>query len=740
MHVRLYNDNSWDNSLNKDTMPSYLSSSCWIWTFIVLPIHVGYRIALANRMPIMDCDEVFNYWEVLYYLLFRDDDNKNTAAAAAAVDDSISGSLLGFQTWEYSNEFALRTYAYLTPLVFIARIYLQILRRSGILRSVLFPPSWFWSLLTDQIFDPSRSPKIALFVLLRSTLGAWMAYGEVSFCRAIVEQGEIETDDNNHHHHHHNHNRTTISEDNDDDKKKKKKNQTDGTTTSKTNTNYYMYTSLWFALVGWVTEFLLISSAGTAHSSAALLPSSTLMGLWLYAAAAFLRKQHGRFCVLAIMATLAIGWPFGVLVLVPLGIGVLVRELVERERLVTFVFLWIIPITTIVQGLVMLIDYQHYGRIVSPLWNILLYNTQAGGDELYGVEPLSYYIKNLVLNLNYVAVVGIAGILPLMWSLLEGFNFGRNNSINNINNNQISSSSSSTWKDGWILMVPLYLWLAVVARRPHKEERFLYPIYPSMCLGAAIVSVSIVQGLLNHPWWTTQSQQERKQQKMTSIIPLSVSLLAMIWIPAGIISWSRTIALSKYYSAPLLLYAQIPDAISKENLSLNVVEGSDSKSSITATVVCTCGEWYRFPSSFFIESADSSEVIFGFAPSTFTGQLPQPFTKQGSGPSSSSSSSSSSSTTNQFNDKNLPEPGSYTSLENCDFLVELSRSLHSCTEQGNNSNGDIIKWQPIVQVPFFDSETTTSTLHRILYVPHLHESAIQSGEVQYSDFVLYAKK
>ncbi|OEU08347.1 putative alpha-1,2-mannosyltransferase [Fragilariopsis cylindrus CCMP1102] len=651
--------------------PSYLSSSsCWIWTFVVLPIHVGYRIALANRMPIMDCDETFNYWEVVHYLLFRDDDdNINAAAAAAAVNDSNSsnsnsGSLLGFQTWEYSNEYALRTYAYLTPLVFLARIYLQILRRS-------VPPSWFWSLLTDQIFDPSRSSKIAVFV-------------------------------------------TTV-------------------------TNVYMYTSLWFALVGWVTEFLLISAAGTAHASAALLPSSTLMGLWLYAAAAFLRKQHGRFCVLAILATLAIGWPFGVLVLVPLGIGVLVRELVERERLMIFVFLWIIPITILVQGLVMFIDYQHYGRIVSPLWNILLYNTQAGGDELYGVEPLSYYIKNLVLNLNYVAVVGIAGILPLMWSLLVRCNSERNASSNN--NKQISSSSSSTWKDGWILMVPLYLWLAVVVPRPHKEERFLYPIYPCLCLGAAIVSVSFVQGLLNHPWWIAKSQKEREQEKMTSIIPLSVFLLAMIWIPAGIISWSRTIALSRYYSAPLLLYAQIPDAISKENVSLNVVEGSDSKSSITPTVVCTCGEWYRFPSSFFIESVDSSDVIFGFAPSTFTGQLPQPFTKDGSGPPSfSSSPSSSSSTTNQFNDKNLPEPGSYMSLGNCDFLVELSTSLHSCTEQGNSSNSDIIKWQPIVQVPFFNSEATTSTLHRILYIPHLHESAIQSGEVQYSDFVLYAKK
>jgi len=653
------------------------SSSCWIWNFIVLPLHLSYRIYLANRMPIMDCDETFNYWEVVHFLLFREDDNNS-------IDNSISdGNNLGFQTWEYANEFALRTYAYLTPLVFIAQIYLYIIR--------IFPfPSWCWSLLTDQIFDPSRSSKIAVFVLLRSTLGACMAYAEVSFCRAIVEQGEIiDNADNNKH---------TISDGDDDDKRKK--NQTGYNASTGT-----IYTRSWFALVGWVTEFLLISSAGTAHSAAALLPSSTLMGLWLFAAAAFLRSQNGRFCILAIIATLAIGWPFGVLMLVPLGIGVLARE---QERLVTFIFTWIVPVTIIVQGFVMLVDYQHYGRLVSPLWNILLYNTQAGGDELYGVEPLSYYIKNLLLNLNYVAVVGFVGVLPLLWSLV---------------------TSSSTWKDGWILMAPLYLWLALVIPRPHKEERFLFPIYPCLCLGAAIVSVSFVQVLLGHPW-RTKLQQERRKEKITSI-RVHIIFLMIIWIPAAIISWSRIIALSKYYSAPLLLYAQISDAIFEEDMPPKVETNSNSKADITKTVVCTCGEWYRFPSSFFIES-ESSEVIFGFAPSTFNGQLPHHFSKEGSGPTSSSS------TIIQFNDKNQPESGSYTSLEECDFLVELSTSLHSCTENQRTNVG--IKWQPIIQVPFFDAETTTSTLHRTLYIPYLHESAIQSGEVQYSDFVLYAKK
>lgn len=47
-----------------------------------------------------DCDEVFNYWEPLHYLLY--------------------GS--GMQTWEYAPQYALRTYAYLAPFVIVGKV------------------------------------------------------------------------------------------------------------------------------------------------------------------------------------------------------------------------------------------------------------------------------------------------------------------------------------------------------------------------------------------------------------------------------------------------------------------------------------------------------------------------------------------------------------------------------------------------------------------------------------------
>ena len=40
----------------------------------------------------------------------------------------------------------------------------------------------------------------------------------------------------------------------------------------------------------------------------------------------------------------------------------------------------------------------------------------------------------------------------------------------------------------------MYLWLSVFWMQPHKEERFLFPVYPLICLAAAL-SVDTIQKL-----------------------------------------------------------------------------------------------------------------------------------------------------------------------------------------------------------------------------------------------------
>ena len=50
-----------------------------------------FNMMSAFLNGITDCDETFNYWEPLHYLLFGN----------------------GFQTWEYSPEFGLRSWFYI---------------------------------------------------------------------------------------------------------------------------------------------------------------------------------------------------------------------------------------------------------------------------------------------------------------------------------------------------------------------------------------------------------------------------------------------------------------------------------------------------------------------------------------------------------------------------------------------------------------------------------------------------
>ena len=58
------------------------------------------RLLAAYFSPVADCDETFNYWEPVHFMLFG----------------------FGQQTWEYSPVYALRSYAYLLPHALVARI------------------------------------------------------------------------------------------------------------------------------------------------------------------------------------------------------------------------------------------------------------------------------------------------------------------------------------------------------------------------------------------------------------------------------------------------------------------------------------------------------------------------------------------------------------------------------------------------------------------------------------------
>lgn len=110
-----------------------------------------------------------------------------------------------------------------------------------------------------------------------------------------------------------------------------------------------------------------------------------------------------------------------------------------------------------------LIDRFFYGAWQVSLWNIVRYNAGGGGDShLYGVEPASFYLRNLVNNFNLVLPLALAAPVMILVSRKPGC--------------------------GRLLvgLAPLYLWLGAMSCLPHKEERWahLSPSYAMVLLSS----------------------------------------------------------------------------------------------------------------------------------------------------------------------------------------------------------------------------------------------------------------
>lgn len=98
------------------------------------------------------------------------------------------------------------------------------------------------------------------------------------------------------------------------------------------------------------------------------------------------------------------------------------------------------------------IDFVTFNRTFPPL-NIALYNAFGGtGDELYGVEPPSYYVMNLILMLGPVTFA-----IALIGPVLILFAYPLNVTTNVIMRYKI-----------FVFMVPAILWLSIMFSRPHK--------------------------------------------------------------------------------------------------------------------------------------------------------------------------------------------------------------------------------------------------------------------------------
>ncbi|KQK03255.1 dol-P-Man:Man(6)GlcNAc(2)-PP-Dol alpha-1,2-mannosyltransferase [Brachypodium distachyon] len=507
----------------------------WFLPFLALGL---LRHMSASSNLIHDCDEVFNYWEPLHFLLYRS----------------------GFQTWEYSSDHALRSYLYL------------------FIHGIVAGPA-------SLIFGEH---KVRVFYAVRIFLGLISTVTETVLVVAISRRyGK--------------------------------------------------------RLACYVLAMLCLTS-GCFFASTSFLPSSfSMYAVTLSSALFLLEKYTGAVSVAA--AGVLLGWPFSILVFLPVTVYSLIRGSFKR------VFLSGLLTSLCLLALSLVADYYCYGRWTSSVFNLLKYNVLGGGEShLYGTEGAMFYFKNAFNNFNFAFVLAL---LFLGVALSAGKKYA---------------------PDLLIVISPIYIWLAFMSLQAHKEERFLYPIYPLICVAAAAV-IDSFPGFFHDKYSSEQSIFEKTAKFLR---PLVLGFILCT-------SHSRTFSMLNGYGAPLQIY---------EHLDYHEDTGPGS-------TLCVGSEWHRYPSSFFVPSY-ISEVRW--IDDGFRGLLPFPFNETLGGTTAAPS---------YFNNKNKASDQQYLKdIGSCNLLMELDLR-RPYPSRGN----DLSTWETLAALPFLDRELSPA-LYRSFFIPY----------------------
>lgn len=235
----------------------------------------------------------------------------------------------------------------------------------------------------------------------------------------------------------------------------------------------------------------------------------------------------------------------------------------------------------------MITSFLYKEPVVVPL-NIVLYNVFSGpgrGPDIFGTEPWHFYIRNLLLNFNIWFILATLA-LPLF-------------TLKKLFSRTPQDGGAVTGLRSIIFMSPFYLWLAIFSFQPHKEERFMYPMYPCLALNAAM-SLHIILAAFGNT----------DAKTLVGKIPPKLKLLAVasVIIASVDVGVARIYGIYTAYSAPLKIYEPLQAGTT----------GSSGE------FVCFAKEWYRFPSQYHLPNNMRAK----FVKSEFDGLLPGEFAER----------------------------------------------------------------------------------------------------------------
>lgn len=420
-----------------------------------------------------------------------------------------------------------------------------------------------------------------------------------------------------------------------------------------------------------LTQLFLGVTPGMFISITSFLPSTFAMYCYTVMLAAWL---DGDLVIAQHMVALAalVGWPFSILVGVPLALYIIVHRglLFAIGHGVLSLLFFLVP--------TVLVDSLFYQKIVVAPLQIVLYNVFGNhpGPELYGVEPWYFYILNGFLNFNFVFFLALAA--PLLLAIHAFF--------------------SKRWRAAWSAFVFIsgaFIWLAYMSYVPHKEERFLFVIYPWICVAAALTLTCVTDIL------------ERVPPKIVgTVVGIGLTLIVAF-------SLARTVSLYYNYDAPMTIYAHLHDQESQMRPHEQIEIFSRPKSAGNFTYVCVGKEWYRFATHFFLPP----HLRLAFLQDGFGGQLPQYY---GTGDDATYRIPP------HFNDLNMEEPSRYSDISICTYMVtffEDDNAYHKfiSTEEGHYN------WEVDFGKPFLSVAHSPNSFLRAFYVPFFSDEANEFG-------------
>ncbi|EEA25590.1 mannosyltransferase [Talaromyces marneffei ATCC 18224] len=548
----------------KTPSPFYLPLNVAFYAFL------GSNAIAAAYAPIQDCDEIFNYWEPTHYL-----------------DHGY-----GLQTWEYSPEYSIRSW-----------LYVSLHAAVGMITKI-------WS-----------SNKKTQFYVIRAALAFVCAACETRLYSAISR---------------------TLNK-----------------------------------RIGLLFLIITVFSPGFFHASAAFLPSTFTMYTSMLGLTAFLDRSGKNKIAEGIMwfgIGAIVGWPFSGALLLPLlteevlssifsgHLGNTLRQIVNGGiRCI------------VILGLEIGVDSLFFQKFAFVPWNIVAYNVFGGegrGPNIFGTEPWTFYIRNLLLNFNVWFILA-ASIAPLL--ILQALFGGR-------------ASSSQAVLRSLAFVSPFYLWQAIFTVQPHKEERFMYPAYPFLALNAALALHLILAYVGTN-----------KPDTLMGLIPGKVKFMAvaafmLLSINAGLL---RSVGMMTAYGAPLKVY----DALDTPGLAQD------------GDFLCLGKEWYRFPSSFFLPQSMRAK----FVKSEFSGLLPGEFPE---GASMQTLLAGTSAIPTGMNDRNEEDLSKYVDISQCTFLVDSYFPSRPSTDLELDYIHNQEDWEVLACHQFLDV-SETATLGRVLWIPNL---------------------